>query len=308
MMKILIVASNNSNLSSFVHEQVNATKMLGADIEVFGIWGKGIWGYLGNRRRLMQKIKEFRPDVIHAHYGLSGLLANLQRGISVITTYHGSDIHSSKKIRFLSKLAMCLSKHNIFVGRSLYDIAKYGRKNYSILSCGLDLSTVHPIDVSTARKAMGLDDQKRYILFAGSFDNPVKNYLLATKSIGLVNDCELIELRGYTKKEVAWLMNACDALLVTSLKESGPLVVKEAMACNRPIVSTHVGDVEWVMGHTAGCYLTSYDVTECANQIRKALLFSEEHSNTNGRDRIIELELDNRQVATKLIEIYKLYE
>lgn len=304
-MKVLIVASYNSNhFSPFVLEQANALSEQGIEIDYFGIIGHGMIGYYSNIKRFFKLVKEYKPDVVHAHYGLSGLLANLQRTVPVVTTYHGSDIHSSKRILFLSRIAMCLSKHNIFVGENLYEIAKYKKENYSILSCGINMSVARSIDFLSARKQLGWDSEKIYVLFAGAFNNQIKNYSLARASVDLVGNCELIELKGYSKEEVYLLMNACNLLLTTSLRESGPLVVKEAMACNRPVVSTDVGDVRCVIGNTEGCYITSYDVNDCADQIKKAIEFSRERGDTNGRKRIVEIGLDNEIISKRLITIY----
>ena len=52
---------------------------------------------------------DFKPDIIHAHYGLSGLLANLQRSIPVVTTYHGSDINLPKVFLVIKKSASRLN-------------------------------------------------------------------------------------------------------------------------------------------------------------------------------------------------------
>ena len=93
-MRVLIVANHNKGyFVPFIVEQVNALKQLGIEVEYFAVHGKGIRGYLSNRSSLIAKIRDYHPDLIHAHYGLSGLLANLQRKVPVVTTYHGSDIH-----------------------------------------------------------------------------------------------------------------------------------------------------------------------------------------------------------------------
>ena len=104
---------------------------------------------------------------------------------------------------------------------------------------------------------------------------------------------------------ITYYMNAADVLLLTSLWEGSPNVIKEAMACNCPIVSTDVGDVRWVFGETEGCYLTSFDPEDVADKIKLALVFAEEKNRTNGRKRIIEFGLDTETIANKIIDVYK---
>ena len=140
-MKILFVASHNTGkFSTFITEQAEALQKLGVEIDYFGVVGKGILGYLNNRKKLILKIREFQPDLIHAHYGLSGLLANLQRKIKVVVTYHGCDINK-RNSRILSVLSILLSKHNIFVSKKLMNCVKfYVGKKYDIVPCGIDKS------------------------------------------------------------------------------------------------------------------------------------------------------------------------
>lgn len=304
-MKILIVASHNTgHFSPFVLEQAESLKNEGVTVVLFGIEGKGGWGYLKCRNRLLETIKKENPDIIHAHYGLSGLLANTQLRIKVITTYHGSDIHSGGLVLTLTKLCMRLSAYNIFVGESLFNIAKYKKENYIIQSCGLNLNVIHPIDRIEARVKMGLEKDKKYALFSGAFENKIKNFHLAKQSIDMVEDCELIELKGYSREEVNLLINAANLQLTTSINESGPLIVKEAMACNIPIVSTDVGDVRWVIGNTDGCFICLHSTTDCAEQIRKAINFSVTNKRTKGRERIIKLNLSQENVAKRILGIY----
>lgn len=305
-MKVLIVANKNSgSFSPFVIEQGSSIAYEGVEVEYFGVIGKGWTGYLSCRKKLVKKIEECEPNLIHAHYGLCGLLANLQRKVPVIITFHGSDIQSSTVVRCLSKLAMYLSKHNIFVLQSMPGRARYKKKNYSVVPCGVNLSVFKPMDMVEARKRLNWDTKDIYVLFAGRFDNPVKNPLWAKKCIALAGNCKLIELKGYKRSEVNLLMNACNLLLVTSISEASPQVVKEAMACNHPIVSTDVGDVRYVFGETKGCYITSRDETDCVEQIRKAIQFSMKYSQTDGRGRIIDLGLDIHEIAKKIISLYK---
>ena len=305
-MKVLIVANKNSgSFSSFVIEQGSSIAYEGAEVEYFGVIGKGWTGYLSCRKKLIKKIEECKPDLIHAHYGLCGLLANLQRKVPVVTTFHGSDIQSSTMIRCLSRLAMYLSKYNIFVLKSMPDRVGYKKKNYSVVPCGVNLSVFKPMDMVEARKRLNWNTKDIYVLFAGRFDNPVKNPLWAKKCIALAGNCKLIELKGYKRIEVNLLMNACNLLLVTSISEASPQVVKEAMACNHPIVSTDVGDVRSVFGETKGCYITSRNEVDCVEQIRKAIRFSMKYSQTDGRGRVIDLGLDIHEIAQKIINNFR---
>lgn len=304
-MKVLIVASYNKNrFAPFIVEQAEALKRHGCEIDYLGLQGKGIKGYLKNLPVLRRSIRAFRPDVIHAHYGLSGLLANLQRQIPVVTTYHGSDINDKKALRF-SKIAMRLSAWNIFVSRKTLDIAQ-PKKHFSLLPCGIDLSDVQMTEKSEAGLKMKLDEKKKYVLFAGAFDNAVKNAPLAKEVVSLMqdNNVELLELKGYSREEVTLLMCAADAFLMTSFTEGSPQVIKEAMACGCPIVSVDVGDVKERIEGVEGCYVaTTRESQELVGLLQKAFGFQ---GKTKGREKMIAEGLDNSQVADKLMSLYNI--
>ena len=244
MRKLVVASFNKGRFAPFIVEQTKALKKRGCEVDFFGLQGKGLSGYLQNLPQLKQKIRELKPDVIHAHYGLSGLFANLQRRVPVVTTYHGSDIND-KKVLPLSKMAIGLSAWNIFVSRKTLERIHPKRK-YTLLPCGVDLSEVQLASRIEARQKMGLAQDKQYILFAGAFDNTVKNALLAKEAMTLLPDkqVELLELKGYTRAEVTLLMCAANALLMTSFNEGSPQVIKEALSCGCPIVSVDVWDVK----------------------------------------------------------------
>lgn len=302
-MKILVVGNYNpGHFSPFVVEQMQALRLQGVLVDTYGIVGKGLWGYLQNIKGIKRKIDEFKPDLIHAHYGLSGLCANLQRMVPVVTTYHGSDIHSGGWVLKLSQLAMRLSAYNIFVSTKMLEMSGYKKLNACVQSCGLDLNVIQEIDREEARKELGLNQYEKLGLFSGSFDNYIKNYPLAKSVVNRLSNVRLIELKGYSRREVNLLMNAVDFQLTTSFRESGPLVVKEAMACGTPVVSVDVGDVKEVMGNTEGCYIAERNPYDIADKIRQALAFK---GKTNGRQRIVDLGLSNDLVAKRLVGIYQ---
>lgn len=301
-MKILIVASYNKNrFAPFIVEQAEALRAAGCLVEFYGITGKGIRGYLTALPALKAKIDSFRPDVLHAHYGLSGLLANLQRAVPVVTTYHGSDINGAKNRPF-SRIAMWLSAWNVFVSQRTLDIM-HPKSKYALIPCGIDLSEIQLTGQSEARERMGLSERGKYILFAGAFDNAVKAPELAKASVAVLHeDVQLLELKGYTREQVTLLMRAADVFLLTSKTEGSPQVIKEAMACGCPIVSVDVGDVAERIAGLDGCLVAKgRDPKEIASLLKQALAFNRR---TDGRERIIAMGLDNRQVAQKLLAIY----
>jgi glycosyltransferase involved in cell wall biosynthesis len=159
-----------------------------------------------------------------------------------------------------------------------------------------------PTQKSARRVKINLRQEKKYVLFSSSFNNPIKNYPLATEAIKLLNNknVELLELKGCTREEVAILMNAVDLCLMTSFSEGSPQFIKEAMACNCPIVSTDVGDVREVISNTESCYICSYNPGDVAEKIKLALDFGKR---TDGREKI--RHLDDQIIARKIISVYK---
>ena len=358
-MKILIIASDkNGHFAPFIEEQITALQACGMSVIRYGITGKGIIGYLRELPALRRMIRAEQPNLIHAHYGLSGLLANFQRRVPVVTTYHGSDINVPSILRF-SKIAMRLSAYNIFVSkrnvslalgdeamRLLGDKAKSNgllaigmdhyrlNRRYTILPCGVNLpkpwSEMHSQQVEQLTLNQWvqnvLNTDAKHVLFAGAFDNAVKDPELAKSVIAFYNEAmgnrqwaidldanrqspmanrpiELLELKGYNRDQVNALMYNCDALLMTSKTEGSPLVVKEAMACGCPIVSVDVGDVAERVSGVNGCYVVpTREPKDIAEALLKAIQYD---GKTNGRERIIEMGLSNEQVAEQLLCIYK---
>lgn len=328
-MKLLIIASDKGGrFVPFIEEQITALQYAGVEIVRYGITGKGIIGYLRCLPTFMRAIKLHQPDLIHAHYGLSGLLANLQRRVPVVTTYHGSDINKPNILRF-SKIAMCLSVHNIFVSQRNVTLALSPnslitsrlKKRYTLLPCGVNLTDDQLLSRSEARTALGIDEHAQIVLFAGAFANAVKDAPLAKEAVAMIhahpisgNDFKdikdlkedalrLQELRGYTRAEVNQWMCAANCLLMTSKTEGSPQVIKEAMACGCPIVSVDVGDVAERVSGVEGCYVvSSREPAAIAKALQQALAFS---GKTNGRERILEMGLSNTQVAERLMAIYE---
>ena len=338
-MKLLVLASDKGGkFVPFIEEQIVALQQAGVEIIRYGVTGKGIIGYLHELPALRRFIRAERPDIIHAHYGLCGLLANLQRMVPVITTYHGSDVNVPAVRRF-SKIAMHLSAHNIFVSQRnvalafrLSSFAFRLKKRSTLLPCGINIPEPWS---ELQNKLVGqltlnqwvqekLQSDTINVLFAGAFDNAVKDPELAFATIQASNmaidnrqwamesnsqspianrPIKLIELKGYNRNQVNALMYNCDALLMTSKTEGSPQVIKEAMACGCPIVSVDVGDVAERTSGVEGCHvIPSREPKDFARAILQAIAYE---GRTNGREKIIEMGLSNDQVAERLIAIYE---
>ena len=319
MMKVLFIAAGKKcGVSPFVSEQEAALVKAGVEVVEYAHGAHGIVRYMREVLRLRREIKRIKPDVIHAHFGLTGLMAGLAAigtKVPVAVTYHGCDIND-KKLRPFSRIAMRLAAWNIFVSKRQM-INAYGSerkaakaKRSSIIPCGINIDQFDEkfVDNAWFDSKFGKGDK---VLFAGSFSSYVKNPELAKAAMNeltseRMNDVELVELKGYTREEVVTLMHRCKALLLTSIREGSPQVIKEAMACGCPIVAADVGDVAERLHDLEGCYVVPVDdrllmLDMLAEALKKAIAFGK----TKGRKRLIVDGLDNEQIAGKLIDIYE---
>lgn len=298
-MKVLIVCSGNrKGISPFIREQSLSLEKLGVEIDFFLVSQGGFKGYGKNIRKLKQKINSSKPDLLHAHYGLCGFLCSFQRKVPFILSLHGSDINISW-VRAFSKIAMRFSAANIFVSEKLF--LKSGARKGVVIPCGIDLEIFYPRDKQESRQKMGLKPEGKYILFSSGFDNKDKNFTLAEAAVKLLgnSDVELIALKNYSREEVALLMNAADLALMTSLNEGSPQFIKEALACDCPIVSTDVGDVKENIGSIEGCFVTSFEAEDIKTKIQ--LAFGVGKVNDHGDMKRFNLDF----VAAEVLNIYK---
>ena len=304
-MKVLIVCKGTANRESFkkmkpfVYEQMKELKKLDVELDVFLIEKNGLIGYLRSRKALIRTIESNKYDLIHAHYGLAGLFAASQFRIPVIVSFIGSDINNIR-IRLMSRLAMILSVHNIFVSKELQLKSKV-KKKYSIIPYGVDFTDTVPMEKIFARSLMKIPKDEVMCLFGSSRYRKIKNFSLAERAVRLCDNVKLRDLNGnYDKDKVISLINACDCVLLTSFNEGSPQIIKEALACNVPIVTTDVGDVRIVIGNTDGCYICSYKADDVADNIKKAIAFGRP---TKGRNNIHYL--NNKHIAKQIMSIYK---
>ena len=275
-MKILLICSHRyyapytDYVAPFIYEQMQGLKQLGCEFRICFVQGGGIKSYIQAWRRMINDISDYQPDIIHAHYGLCCLIANLQRKVPVVSTFHGSDINEPK-VRVLSKIAIKFSRKNIFVSKKLMYIAGTPT-NAEVIPCGVDIKRFYPMDKQTCREALGMKQDKIYVLFSKEFADYVKNYPLAKSAVeGLNKNAELLEFYGYNREQVSMLYSAVDCGLLTSFTEGSPQFVKEAIACGCPIVSTDVGDAAEVINGVKNSFVSSYEVEDVVIKLKHAI-------------------------------------
>jgi len=331
-MRILIVGRKKNQFSSiispFAYEQGEALKDIASNVvEYFAIEGKGLLSYFSARKKLLEKIEEFHPDIIHAHYGLSGITAVLQHKVPVVTTFHNGETLSTVT-NVLSSFFSLRAKYMIYVAQHIYDKTVFKKKDhYSIIPCGVNLNDCHITPFEKAREILNFGKDKKYILFGGGFDNLRKNFPLLNEAMvlysgqqGEKNDfkvkyngqpfnvssysygnIEVIEMKKLSREQCVLLMCGCDVFSLPSKSEGSPQALKEAMACNCPIVATDIADIKYLLGDMPGHYICSFDAQNLMEQVHKAISFD---TRTEGRKRIVEIGLTNEQIAKRLMEIY----
>ena len=327
-MKILIIGRYKpqfpQNLLPFVLEQGESLRQLGLDIEYMPVRGN----YFLAVRDLKRKIRECQPDIVHAHFGLSAITAELQSLVSVVTTFHNGET-LNWHVNLMTSLFSLRAKHVVYVAQHIHDLVYFKAKNHSIIPCGVNMDDCHIIDPIAARQQLGFEDGVKYILFGGGFDNLRKNYAILRDAVERIEQAPWVpvkggercgnivclEMKGLSRAECVLRMNACDLFALPSHSEGSPQALKEAMACNCPILATDIADVRTLLGNLPGHYILrnpcktherweadEKSLDEMVTLLKEALAYNQR---TNGRQRIIEMGLSNEQVAERLMAIYK---
>lgn len=317
-MKVLFVCSGNDKnlgIAPFIKQQGESLRKRGIDIDYFPIVGRGILGYLKAAMRLRNYLRQNRYDLIHAHFALSGWAALLGTGRTpVVLSLMGDDAYGTyvgvNTVRMSSRILTLLTWFiqpfvKAIISKS-HNIEKYvylKSKSY-IIPNGIDIAGFR--QRAAMSKTEYFSKNKRIILFLGNKEEIRKNYPLAESSVNLMNlpDVELVNPYPVKHADVPALLSAADVLAVPSLMEGSPNVVKEAMACNCPIVATNTGDVKWIIGETEGCYVSSFYVYEFSAKLKLALKFAEAKGRTDGVHQLTKLGLDEGSIATKVIKVY----
>ncbi|MBN1449864.1 MAG: glycosyltransferase [Anaerolineales bacterium] len=319
-MRVLIVTNMyptqaRPDYGTFVQEQVESLRQAGIDIDVFAFDARGkIINYLKAVRDLHAIIIKGKPfDLLHAHYGLSGFVARMQIRYPVVVTFHGSDLsaemNSQGRLTLHGIMEATIGRLSAYSATRCIVVAdllkpKIWPRSAVTIPMGVDLSLFRPFPKNQARERLGLPADKKLVAFVAHPDRSIKRYDIAQAAVRLLQadglNVSLLSVYNQPHNRIPLYMNACDILALTSMREASPCVIKEAMACNLPIVSVKVGDVAERIEGVEGCYLSDPDPTDIAAKLRLGL---ENGQRTNGREKIQDLSLQN--IAQSVIEVYR---
>lgn len=255
----------------FVDRQIESLQRIGVIVDYFDVGTprtlRDLWRAW---RGLRARVRETSPDLVHAQYGaLVGVLATMS-GARAIVTFAGSDLHRGggnlgllRKIlgRSLSNFAALRAARVICVSDELRQYLWFRRRAAVVIPRGVDLAHFSPGSKAEARAALGLPQDVPVVLFTGGYDPRNKGLALAQEAFEVaksqIPELQFCNVTAPTDAHGMLLhYRASDVLLFTSLQEGSPNTVKEALACNLPIVAVPVGDVEErLQGATASVVL-----------------------------------------------------
>lgn len=319
-MNVLFVSSGNKNdgPNPIIFAQGESLKRKGISLEYFTINGKGAKGYASSILKLRQHLKQKTYDIIHAHYGLAAINSYLaKKGEKIIVSFMGDDIlGSNSKNSNITGISLMLARFNAMLARQFYHFSivksmemrqKLSTKKVSVIPNGVDISRFRPVPKNQARTALNIPIDQKLAIFVSDPDRVEKNFPLARQAVvnSGIKGLKLLPVFKINQDTLNNYYNAADVLLLSSFHEGSPNVIKEAMACNCPIVSTDVGDVKWVTAGVNGCFMADFKVENYAEAIKKAINFSDSLNRTNGRMKLLELGLDSETIASKVINIYQ---
>jgi len=327
-MKVLVVTNMYPTRKSpfygiFVKEQVESLRKEGIFIDVVFINGReNRLNYFYSVITLLKKLRSDKFDIIHAHhtyciYPIAIAKAITGIKIPLILTFHEGEVHKTNEIgmenidfikrlvfsKRIKRLSLSMVDMVITVQKELITELNFNGK-YVVLPCGVDLDLFRQMDKEWCRKKLNLPHDKKIVFFPASPGNKQKGFDILKEALLLLGrkDVHLLTGGNILHQDMPYYMSASDVVIQLSLWEASPMVLKENMAVNVPLVFTDTGDVKLTIENTEGCFLCDRNALSVALKLQDAFQCN---GNSSGRMRIVEEGLGLSDVAKKIIKIYK---
>jgi glycosyltransferase involved in cell wall biosynthesis len=298
----------------FVARQAEFLRREGVQVDLFPFRGSRRPGnYLAAWREVHRRLRHGSYDLVHAQFGQSGLTA-LPKRVPLVVTFRGDDLEGiiGENGRYIPAgwLLRTLSRTVARQADAAIVVSAHMKRHLPpsvdahVLPSGIDLDLFHPEPQDQARSRLGLPLDRRLVAFVGNPELARKRYSLAQQAVEAVNrsiPAQLLVGWGKPHREIVALLNACDALLFTSMQEGSPNAVKEALACNLPVVSVPVGDVPLRLKGVKGCELCPDDRADTIAAALERVL--RRGGRSEGRAAV--QDLDERVLTGRLIDIYR---
>lgn len=297
----------------FIKRQAEFLQAAGIDVDVFDFRGERRFrnyatAWLGVQRRLAAS----HYDLVHAQFGQSGVLA-LPKRLPLVVTMRGSDVLGivGPDGRHLRKGKLLQAASRLVARRAdaVIAVSEHMRPHIGadipvqVIPSGIDFDLFRPIDQAEARHRLGLPLDEKIIVFVGKPAQPRKRFWLAQQAVEVLSRTMPVRLHvawARPHDEIPWHLAAADVLLFTSMQEGSPNAVKEALACNLPVVSVNVGDVPERLASIEGCEL-------CQNELPETIATALERSLRRGsrvEGRAAVRHLDERNITEQVIAVY----
>jgi teichuronic acid biosynthesis glycosyltransferase TuaC len=286
---------------SFVKDQIEAVRRRSVTVEVLSFDGRqNVRAYASAAGDVKALAASGDFDLIHAHYGLAGAVALFQRTLPVVTTFHGSD---SAQIGWQRRVSWLVARRSTPIFVAADNAKRLGLPDAPVVPAGVDTVLFKPRDRTRAKADLGWPQDRMHVLLPGARTNPIKRADLFDQVVELlrrvVHDVRGVSLEGYSREDVANVMNAADVVLLTSDSEGSPVTVKEALACGTPVVSVPVGDVATVLARLPGCAIVPREPSLLAD----AVLASRTVRDPSLRQRALKFSYE--RMADQILKIYE---
>jgi teichuronic acid biosynthesis glycosyltransferase TuaC len=274
-LKVLFVTNmypdqGNPGSGAFVRQQAEYLRKAGHEIDVLHIQGGGRsrLKYLTSPFDVLARTRRISYDVVHAHYGLSGFPALFRHKTPLVITLHGSDALLGCVQPLISKIVCSFADAVIVVSKGIS--ARIGGE---IIPCGVDLEVFRPCDRTEARLRLGLPPQGKIVLFPFDPQRKIKRYELARSAVAALRDpkIQILTVCEKPNEDMPWYYNAADVMILCSESEGSPTSIKEALACNLPIVSVDVGDVREIVNEIDGCEICGDNAESLTRGLQRVL-------------------------------------